>query len=257
MVKNEQQTKRETLCFRLQPEVIVLGRSLARSIFGSESKLGLLIEDAIQFYSAHKEDGTKASSLLKTTEDRLIQRITDRFESMNKDIMQRENKMFERIAGLQAVSSFESCLIELMLKDKISDSREKARYEELRSMAAKKMKDRFIKSGAAEQQIDLYEQNMALQNRINEFEQQLKENKSIDDKKANSTSKLEKDFKHVVNRLDEVLAELKREKGKVRDFDCILRWYERLVGAIPKAFGVKKAIRDYEENNPKPYRPEY
>ena len=60
--------------------------------------------------------------------------------------MSRENdRLFQRLGKLSAVSSFETALSELMMKEVFfsKDDKTKARYEELRSVAAKKMKDKY------------------------------------------------------------------------------------------------------------------
>lgn len=63
---------------RLDPEVVSLGRKLAKKDFGSETKFGLLIEHAIRAYHAHQVQPVEASSLLSATEQALIDKEVQR-----------------------------------------------------------------------------------------------------------------------------------------------------------------------------------
>ncbi len=152
MTKNEETQKqkpkapvREMVGVRLLPDTINLARSLSKTYHGDEKKMGLLIEDALNFYAAHKEDEGRANALLKTTEDILFKRFTEQVDQMYKQMSQENDRLFQRLGKLSAVSSFETALSELMMKEVFfsKDDKTKARYEELRSVAAKKMRDKY------------------------------------------------------------------------------------------------------------------
>ena len=152
MTKNEETQKqkpkapvREMVGVRLLPDTINLARSLSKTYHGDEKKMGLLIEDALNFYAAHKEDEGRANALLKTTEDILFKRFTEQVDQMYKQMSRENDRLFQRLGKLSAVSSFETALSELMMKEVFfsKDDKTKARYEELRSVAAKKMKDKY------------------------------------------------------------------------------------------------------------------
>lgn len=256
------QVKREPVAVRLSQDIIVLGRSLARSKYGSEDKLGNLIEEAIKFLSANSEDEARATALLSITEERLLRRITDKFESMNKDLAKRENKMVERVAGLQAVSAFETCLVELLLKDRLlKTDRDKARYEELRSTAATKMKDRLVKAGA-EQIAELQEQNQNLQNELENYQAECKDEIRKYQRALQQANANIENLKSMTLNKDNEIARLKDTIG---EYDRLVTWYERREKETPmiqeqnKTLGVKqnyeKAMGIFEQQNPKPQKP--
>nr|WGD68561.1 hypothetical protein P5630_00005 [Bacillus subtilis] len=93
---------------RLDPEVVSLGRKLAKKDFGSETKFGLLIEHAIRAYHAHQVQPVEASSLLSATEQALIDRIEKRVEDMGKHTV-------ERVGNLIAKSSYETTYSSIVL----------------------------------------------------------------------------------------------------------------------------------------------
>ena len=159
VTKNEETQKqkpkapvREMVGVRLLPDTINLARSLSKTYHGDEKKMGLLIEDALNFYAAHKEDEGRANALLKTTEDILFKRFTEQVDQMYKQMSRENDRLFQRLGKLSAVSSFETALSELMMKEVFfsKDDKTKARYEELRSVAAKKMKDKYEGMNAEE-----------------------------------------------------------------------------------------------------------
>lgn len=140
--EKEPKIKREPVAVRMNVDVIALARSAARSEYGDENKLGLWLEDAVQAYAVQKMDDTKTAALLKIIEESLFSRISVEIENMHKSFTTRDNRLEDRLSKLLAVSTYESCLTEAMLKDTLytKDSKSKQRYEELRSAAARAMK---------------------------------------------------------------------------------------------------------------------
>lgn len=138
----EKQQPKTAITVRLNPESVVLGRSLARSIYGSEEKLGVLLEAALTYYSAHQEEEGRANALLKTTEETLFRRFDDQVNQLASAIKSRDNTLVKRFTDLFAIQSYESCLSALMLEDTHYD-RQKERYEKLRKTAAQRLKNRF------------------------------------------------------------------------------------------------------------------
>lgn len=257
--------KRKPVAVRLSEEVIHLGRSMARTKYGSEDKLGNLIEEAIMNLSANSEDETRATALLQKTEDKLIKRISDLFESIFEDLTKRDNKMVERVAGLHAVSAFETCLVELMLKDRfIKSSNDKARYEELRSAAAARMKDRFIKAGA-EQIAELHEQNQALQKRIEDLEALNEELKNVAGQHSISLAKANENIDSLKSKLSAKEREISMLQQTISEYERLVSWYEARDNEVPqiqdqnKTLGIKqsyeKAALIFEQRRPKPPRP--
>lgn len=248
--KYEVNERREPVAVRLLSDVIRLGRRMSKERYGSDKKLGLLIEDAIKFMAASQEDEARATALLDTTEERLIRRISDRFESMGKNLI-------NRIGSLQAISAFEICLTESILKSwLVKTPQDKARYEELRSVAATKMKDRFIKSGA-EQLAELYEQNQRQEETIQELRQTIEQYK-----KALQKANADIENQNItLKNMDNVISKL---QNSINENNQLISWYERMETEIPriqdqnKTLGVKmsyeKAMEIYKQQNPKPSR---
>lgn len=247
--------KREPVTIRMKQDSHILGRSLAKTLFGSEEKLGDLIEETLSFYSAHREDEARASALLQQTEERILRRIGDSFNAIYKDLLNKENKMVERVAGLQAVGAFEVALVELMLKDKmVKTDQEKMRYEELRSKAAARMKDRLVKAGA-EQMAELHEQNQALEQKVTELNNQI--TKAIATIKTQNTEM--EQTKAIIQSKSKTLEQLTET---IKRQDNLINWYNRRDGSIPDlqeknkgVFGKMKyedALSVFEKENPKP-----
>ncbi|XSD77664.1 hypothetical protein P5630_24520 (plasmid) [Bacillus subtilis] len=130
---------------RLDPEVVSLGRKLAKKDFGSETKFGLLIEHAIRAYHAHQVQPVEASSLLSATEQALIDRIEKRVEDMGKQTV-------ERVGNLIAKSSYEttysSIMLEQIFDDCFEDYNPKQLREQMRGIAAQRMRTRLDKESA-------------------------------------------------------------------------------------------------------------
>ncbi|NUJ19683.1 hypothetical protein FKN04_24460 [Bacillus glycinifermentans] len=149
---------------RLDPEIVSLGRKLAKQDFGSEKKFGLLIENAIKAYHARKVQPVEASSLLSATEQALIDRIEKRVQDMGKQTV-------ERIANLTAKASFEtvysSIILEQLFDRTFAQQNPKHQREEIRGRAAKRMRDRLDKEGA-EQISSLMQENKTLETNLNQ-----------------------------------------------------------------------------------------
>jgi hypothetical protein len=134
--------KREPVAVRMNTEVATLARQCAKEEYGSTEKLGTWLEDAIHHYAANRMDESRTTALLRILEESLFQRISVEIEGMHRQFTTRDNILEKRLAGLMAVSSFESCLTELMMKDAtVTDKKTQLRYEELRSAAARAMKN--------------------------------------------------------------------------------------------------------------------
>jgi hypothetical protein len=133
--------KREPVAVRMNTEVAALARQCAKEEYGSTEKLGTWLEDAIHHYAANRMDESRTTALLKILEESLFQRISVEVEGMHAQFTKRDNALEKRLANLMAVSAYESCLTEQILKESyITNNTTKARYEELRSAAARTMR---------------------------------------------------------------------------------------------------------------------
>lgn len=183
---------------RLDPEVVSLGRKLAKKDFGSETKFGLLIEHAIRAYHAHQVQPVEASSLLSATEQALIDRIEKRVEDMGIQTV-------ERIANLTAKSSFEttynSIIMEQIYDFIFSKNEPKQHREQIRSAAAQRMRKRFDKEGA-ERVSSLIQENKKL-------ETELAETKNV-------LNMLTQEFEDLDSRHDSIKADLEKQKNETQ-----------------------------------------
>lgn len=189
---------REKTSIRLDPDVITLGRKLAKKDFGSEDKFGLLIENAIRSYHARQVQPVEASSLLSATEEALIGRIEKRIDEMGK-------KTIERIGNLTAKSSYDTALTSLMIEQIYIGARgnpKKAKEEinSLKGEAVSRMKNRLDKE-SAEQISSLLQENANLEKQYNELretyieaqkrfkekEELLQDQMKANDEKSNNT----------------------------------------------------------------------
>lgn len=249
-VKVEQQSKREPITMRLSQDAIVLGRSMARSLHGSEDKIGNLVEEALNFYSAHREDEARASAILKVTEENLFKRFNEQVENMYKAFTQRDSKLTERLAGLMAVSSFETALIESMLKDLYCrDEKTKARYEELRSVSSKKMKDRYEKANVTEV-LELQEKVRLLEKEVGEWKESSgaweDETKTLKSEKAD----LKERYDETVNKLSESKKRYSDVLDVLKEYLKLVQWYEKRDNEIPEIQEKNKKLlskQPYEE----------
>jgi chromosome segregation ATPase len=266
VAKYETKVKREPVTVRLLQDTIILGRSLARTLYGSEDKLGNLIDESINYFSAHRENDSRTNALLKTTENILFQRFTEQVETMYKSFTQRDNKLTERIAGLLAVSSFETALAESMLKDLYCrDERTKERYEELRSLSAKKMKDRYEKANVGEV-LELQQKVRSLEKQLGETNDALSStNDELEAEKAKN-AKLSKQLQNVNTTASEYKTVYEKSIEALKAFDKVVKWYEMRETEIPliqkknktlmKKQDYEEAMKEFDSKNRIPYRPE-
>lgn len=145
MTEISKKIKRKPVAVRMNTDIISMARLATKEEYGSSEKLGLWLEDAIQFYVAQKTDESRATALLQILEGSLFKRISTEIEAMHKAFTKRDNLLDKRLGNLMAISSYESCLSQLMLKESLysKDVKSKTRYEELRSAAAREMKVAF------------------------------------------------------------------------------------------------------------------
>ncbi|EOP49071.1 hypothetical protein [Bacillus pseudomycoides] len=133
-------TAREKISVRLDPDVVGLGRRLAKIDFGSEQKFGMLIEHAIKSYNARQIKSTDVGGILSETESALIDRLESRFDEMSK-------RTVERMAGLLFTNTFDtvrqSLLIEQLHKAGIknSDTLQNEAYKQTTAIVSKRYKE--------------------------------------------------------------------------------------------------------------------
>ena len=252
--------KKYPVSIRLTDETIQLARKLTKLYMEDESKLGELIEEAILFYSTDKEDQSGTNALLKVTKDNLLNQFREQVESMYREFKNRDKLLAERIASLIAIQGFESTLTELLLKDIYSkDDDRKKRYEELRRVAARKMKDRYTKSDLGKM-AELTEKITRLENEIQEND---KKTEIIKTELKEHIQTLAKRNETLGMTNDKQNRDLKKLNYYITDLEYLIKWYERRDNSIPKLqeknknkLGIKQSYEkskiEFEKKDKKP-----
>jgi hypothetical protein len=133
---------KESVSLRLDNDAVKLLKKIAKEEYGSVSKKGYVVENALQLYEAHRIRPLEASAALSVTEEKIIERLDKRFHDVGKNLV-------ERIGNLYAKEAYEACLSSLLLEDVYMKSGfHKGDYERRRKEAAYRMKTRFDKENA-------------------------------------------------------------------------------------------------------------
>ncbi|ONG67273.1 hypothetical protein BKK42_10040 [Bacillus cereus] len=233
---------REKTSVRLDPEIVSLGRKLAKKDFGSEQKLGLLIENAIRSYHARQVQPVEASSLLSATEQALIDRIEKRIEEMGKQTV-------NRVGNLIAKSSYETAFSTIILEQMYNKTEKNAKtnLEHFRNVAAQRMQTRFDKENA-ERISSLIAENRNLLDRYNSLIEDLKEQKQKTNKNADIANRLNTQNNDLTARLNRTLEQK----------DDIEKWTRGLIkyleansaGLMKKP--ASKLVEEYSNQHPQP-----
>lgn len=232
--------QRQKITLRLDPQVTALGRKAAKAYFGSEHKLGLLIEHAIQSYQARQLSELEAAGLISATERALMERLEQRFDEMGK-------RTIERIANLIAKESYETTYSSLILEQLLFSSRKDAgqKLGQLHKEAAQRMRRRFDREGA-EQTASLMDENDALVEKEQELEQ-----KNVE--LANKNNDLVTKHRVELERLQEQLKIEREERERISRWARGLMMHVRnnVSTTFAKDLGVK-AVDEYTVQNPIP-----
>lgn len=173
----QRKTDREKVTVRIDPSILLEARKIARRDYGNESRISPVVEDALIKYVASEIDEGTIKAIFSATEGAIYNRISRKIE---KEI----DGFVDRAGNLIASQSYESTLATLMLEDWFFSTRPnpKEKYEEMRKLAAQRLKNRFKKNGAdlggidqSDQLKSLEEENQKLQSRNEEISKRLRE----------------------------------------------------------------------------------
>lgn len=233
---------REKTSVRLDPEIVSLGRRLAKKDFGSEQKFGLLIENAIRSYHARQVQPVEASSLLSATEQALIDRIEKRIEEMGKQTV-------NRVGNLIAKSSFETAFSTIVLEQMYSKTEKNAKtnLEQFRNAAAQRMQTRFDKENA-ERVSSLMAENKNLVEKYNALVQKYNDQ----NKKVTQVSESADRYQNQSNNLTSKLNKTLEEKDDIEKWTRGLIKYlgENSTGLMKKP--ASRLVEEYTQQYPKP-----
>lgn len=230
---------RQKTSVRLDPEIISLGRRLAKKDFGSEQKFGLLIENAIRSYHARQVQPVEASALLSATEEALLQRIEKQVDEMGV-------KTVERVANLIAKSSYETTLSNIILEQLFTrNDKNKSQLETFRSMAAQRMRNRFDKE-SAEKISSLVAENETYEKKIRELEE-------LRDKLNRTVKQREEQAARFKDQYDQENKRVIQEVNRKADLED---WTNGLIKYIQTNSGFMKSasklLEEYMQQHPKP-----
>lgn len=234
---------RQKVSVRLDPEIVSLGRKLAKKDFGSEQKFGLLIENAINSYHARQVQPVEASSLLSATEQALIDRIEKRVEDMGKQTV-------NRIGNLIAKSSYETAFSTIILEQiygKTDPKNAKANLEQFRQVATQRMKTRFDKENA-ERISSLISENQNLVEKYNNLLQKTNEQKQKVNKNADIAHQYKEQAEGLSNKLNTALS----QKDDLEKWtNALIRYLQNNSGGMVKKSAIK-LVEEFSQQRPKP-----
>lgn len=233
--------QRQKVTVRLDPQIIALGRKAAKAYFGSEQKLGMLIEHSIQSYQARQLSELEAAGLISATERALMERLEKKFDEMGK-------RTIERIGNLIAKESYETTYSSLILEQLLFSSLKSnagSKLNQLHKEAAQRMHRRLDREGA-EQTALLTNENAALVEREQELEQ-----KNVE--LANKNNDLVTKHRTELERLQEQLKNEREEREQISRWARGLMMHVRnnVSTTFARDLGAK-AVDEYAEHNPIP-----
>lgn len=235
-------SNRVKITARVHHDTEKLGRKLARQYFGSEKKLGLVLDEAVNLFYASKTRPAEVESLLSSTEEYIIRNFNEQVK-----------RATERVTDMVARSVYEINLISLMV-DRIGyralpDWREQLSL--LRKEAHQKTKRKIGSDEYSPEIAGLIEENERLEKEIKELQNKLEKAKEYiyqqQEKKESGQREADR------RRLEEQYEEIKRLR---REQDQITAWTRGLMTYLKENYSrVKsneKLIEEYIQTNPKP-----
>lgn len=245
---------RVKLTTRVDPDMLQLGRKLAKQMYGSEKRIGYVIDDSIRLLHLHQTEPKQAEAYLSNIENLVIRNLEKRIEAVGRHAVESMEKHLERankrIGNLYAREVYDSIKTYLMVEElcyrAMSDFKEvKPKIEK---EAAQRMKRKLQFEG--EQEGATYaEENAQLREEVEKLRRKLEQVKEYLNKQKQEEERWEADRR----RLDKQYEEAKRVK---QERDQIAAWTRGLVTYMKENYSrVKtneKLIEEYIRDNPKP-----
>ena len=231
--------QKESVSIRLDPPYHSLLKKIAKEEYGSESKKGFVVENAIQVYQAQRTRPLEASAILSVTEEKIIDRLDKRFNDIGKN-------MVERIGNLVAKSSYENTLQSLLLEDLYFNAGfHKGDYERRRKDSSYRMKGRLEKEGIDELP-GIIEENEHLKKINNDIQNRLNEAAKVFKKIQTENERLESENKEL----------LSVKESKNHHIEQLQAWSNGLAAHLKTNYSRIKSndslIQEYINNNPVP-----
>lgn len=227
---------REKVWLRLDRELLLKARDMARVDYEDEKKWREIVEDALTEYFAKKVNDVDLAALLSKTEqalfDRLYNKIEREFDSMTK-------RTVNRVGNLIAVSSYDTALTAIMVEELFKE-KYSSMYYEARKLAAERMKKRWSKEGADEIQLIISEKKEA-ENEARQLRKQV--------------DQLNEALERAKRMLIEQQQEAKKAKELRSTYGEVIHWTRGLLEKLENSSILQspnKVLEEYTKKHPKP-----
>lgn len=245
---------RVKLTTRIDPDTMQIGRDLAKDMYGSDKRIGYVVDDAIRLLYTHQTDPKKAEVYLSNIENLVIRNLEKRIEAVGRHAVESMEKHLERankrIGNLYAREVYDSIKTYLMVEElchrAMTDFKEvKPKIEK---EAAQRMK-RKLQFEDEQEGATYAEENAQLREEVEKLRSKLEQAKKYLDKQKQEEERREAD-RHRLDKQYEEAKWLKQER------DSLAAWTRGLITHMKENYSrVKtneKLIEEYIRDNPKP-----
>lgn len=246
---------RVKLTTRIDPDTMQIGRDLAKDMYGSEKRIGYVVDDAIRLLHTHQTDPKKAEVYLSNIENLVIRNLEKRLEAIGKRAIQVIDSHLDygnkRNGNLLARMTRESIYTSLAMEELCVRAIPNFK-EEIEPKIEKEATQRMKRKLAYEEDQEgasYAEENERLRKEVEELRGKLEQTKEYLRKQKQEEERWEADRR----RLDKQYEEAKRLK---QERDYLAAWTRGLITHMKENYSrVKtneKLIEEYIRDNPKP-----
>lgn len=247
-------TRRVLLGARVDPDNLRLARDLAKKMYGSEKRLGYVMDDAIRLLHTHETNPKEAQAYLSNIENQVLRSLEKRIESVGERATQGIEKQIkqatDRTANLIARIAYETALTSLMQEEicirAISNFKEIE--PQLRKEASQRMKGKFTREGEIEAGT-VAEENERLREEIKEYKEMISRAKEV-------LTKQKEELKTYEDQGKELREQLEEYQRQERENEYLVNWMQGLEVYLRENYSRLKSnetlIEEYSRSNPRP-----
>lgn len=240
---------------RIDPVTLELGQKLAKQMYGSEKRLGYVMDDAIRLLHAHQTDPKQAEAYLSNVENQVVRSLEKRLEAIGKRAIEVIDSHLDyankRNGNLLARMTRESIYSSLALEEicvRAIPNFKKEIEPKIEKEAAQRMKRKLEYEGDQEG-ATYFEENERLKREVEELRGKLEQAKEYFRKQQQEREKWEADRRRLDERFEEV-NRLKQERNHLAAWTRGLMTY--LKENYSRVKSNEKLIEEYIQKNPKP-----
>lgn len=236
-------TNREKVWLRLDRDLLLKARDLARTEHDDESKWREIVEEALSDFFAKRVQDVDLASLLSRTEQALFDRLYDKIE---REFTEMTKRTVNRVGNLVAPSSYDAALTAIMVEEMFKERHAK-KYAEARKLAGERMRKRWEKEGAGEIAL-LFKEKQEAEAEANKLRFENEELKS-------KFKQLNRQYEQVALALENLRREMNDLERSKRDLEELRQWTRGLVQALNSAgimTNARSALKEYEGKAPRP-----